>query len=117
MGFGSKKMWGGIAKIGIGLIPGGGAAIAAAKLGGELVVGELLMKDDGEKQLYRSWYDAAATLRDMDLPNEERRARLLGRIETDLTQENDGEPPGETDLMFNFYAVVKDVKGEFELDS
>lgn len=113
MGFGSKKMWGSLARIGLGLLPGGGTAMEAAKLGGELVIGELFLKDDEEKKMYRSWYEYGATLRDMDLPNREKKDRLLDRISTDLSMAT-GEAPGETDLMFNFYMVVKDVKFDFE---
>jgi len=110
-----KKFFGSLAKIGLGLIPGGGAAIEAAKLGGELVVGQLLLQDDEEKTLYREWYELAMGLRDGEHTNARRKELLLGRIRVDLAA-RDGAEPGETDLMFNFYLVVRDVKGGFEVD-
>jgi len=112
-----KKMFGGLAMIGLGLIPGAGSLVSAAKLGGELVVGELLLKEDEEKEKYRGWYRLAAHLRDNEtLSNSRRKALLLGRIESDLVGET-GQEPGETDLMFYFYMVVRDVKGGFEVES
>lgn len=114
MGFGSKKFWGSVAKIGIGFLPAGGAAMEAAKLGGELVVGELLMKDDDAKKLYRGWYKVGALLRDDDtLTNGERKTRLLERIDMDWKVFY-AETPSETDLMLTFYTIVKDVQGGFE---
>lgn len=112
-----KKLFGGLAMIGLGLIPGAGSMVSAAKLGGELVVGELLLKDDEEKEQYRGWYQLAAQLRDNNkITNSRRKALLLGRIESDLVGET-GEEPSETDLMFYFYMVVRDVKGGFEVES
>lgn len=112
MGFGSKKMWGGIAKIALKVAP----VPRLVSEGAELAVGELLLKDDEEKERYRGWYEAAKTLRDSDLSNREKKRRLLSRIETDMTTDAGGKKPGETDLMYNFYTVVKDVKGDFEVD-
>lgn len=86
----------------------------AAKLGGELVVGELLMKDDDAKKLYRGWYKVGALLRDDDtLTNGERKTRLLERIDMDWKVFY-AETPSETDLMLTFYTIVKDVQGGFE---
>ncbi len=109
-----KKLFGHLAQVGLGLLPGGNTAVAMAKLGGEIIVGELLLKDDDEKEQYRTWYWLAAALRDNDkLTNAVRKDLLLGRIESDLVAAN-GEVPGETDLMFYFYMIVRDVKGGFE---
>ena len=108
-----KKLFGTIGKIALGFIPGGGAIVEAAKVGGELAVGALLAGDDEERTLYREWYELAMGLRDGDLTNERRKDLLLDTIRADLTA-RDGVEPGETDLMFNFYMVVRDVKGGFE---
>ena len=110
-----KKLFGTIGKIALGFIPGGGAVMEAAKVGGELAVGALLAGDDDEKTLYREWYKLAMGLRDGEFTNERRKEMLLDRIRGDLAA-RDGIMPGETDLMFNFYMVVRDVKGGFEAE-
>jgi len=110
-----KQLFGGLAKIGLGLIPGGGAIVSAVKLGGELVVGELFLKEPEEKEQYRAWYALALALKENELLSNDRRKRLLlGRIESDLVAEHGAAR--ETDLNFYFYMVVKDVKGGFETE-
>lgn len=114
-----KKLFGNIAKIAMGFVPGG----KIVEMGGDLLIGEFLMKDDKDKELYRKWYKLAkllgeqATLQSgLALTNAGRRTILESFIENSLFIET-GEWPSETELGLAFFTVVNDVKGNFEDDN